>query len=141
MRWTFLVLFGLTVLAPLAGCGKASDRVLVSGKVTYLGEPVANGEIRFDAIGGTTQPAGASIRDGQYQAVGKGGVPVGKHRVSITAFRPNANAPAAPSGAGPMGGGGVPIQYLPAKYNTNSELTVTLEPGETKKTLDFDLKQ
>ena len=141
MRWRFLILLGLTVLTPLAGCGKTSDRALVSGKVTYRGEPVANGEIRFDAIGGTTQPAGASIRDGQYQVVGKGGVPVGNHRVSITAFRPNSGASAAPSGAGPMGGGGVPIQYLPAKYNTQSTLTITLEPGETKKTLDFDLKE
>ena len=141
MRWTFLVLFGLTAVAPFSGCGKASDRVLVSGKVTYLGKPVANGEIRFDSIGGTTQPAGASIRDGQYQVVGKGGVPVGTHRVSITAFRPNPGASAAPGGAGPMGGGGVPIQYLPAKFNTQSKLTVTLEPGETKKTLDFNLKE
>ena len=141
MRATFLILLGLTAVAPLAGCGKASDRVLASGKVTYRGEPVANGEIRFDAIGGTTQPAGASIRDGQYQVVGKGGVPVGNHRVSITAFRPNPSASATPSGAGPLGGGGVPIQYLPAKYNTQSELTVTLESGETKKTLDFDLKE
>ena len=107
MRWKFLILLGLTVLTPLAGCGKTSDRALVSGKVTYLGEPVANGEIRFDAIGGTTQPTGASIRDGRYEVVGKGGVP---------------------------------IQYLPPKYNTNSELTAALEPGETKKTLDFDLK-
>ena len=54
MRWALLILLTLAAVLPLAGCGKPNDRAVVSGKVTYKGEPVANGEIRFDVIGGTT---------------------------------------------------------------------------------------
>ena len=141
MRCILVGLLVFVIVAPMAGCGGgAADRVSVTGKVTYQGEPVAYGEIRFDPTDGAkSQPSGAPIRDGQYKVVGKGGVPVGTHRVSITAFRPNAR-PQAESAAVPMSGGAAPNQYLPAKYNTKTELTVTLEPGESEKTLDYDLK-
>ena len=141
MRWMIVGLFGLVIFSPMAGCGgDAADRVLVSGKVTYQGAPVAFGEIRFDPTNSAeSQPSGAPIRDGQYKVIGKGGVPVGTHRVSITAFRANTR-PQAESTTIPMSGGAAPIQYLPHKYNTQTELTVTLEPGENEKTLDYDLK-
>lgn len=128
----------------VAGCEHSGpERVAVSGKVTYRGEPVKSGEIRFIPIQETGGPTwGALIVDGQYVADGKGGVPVGVHRVEIC-------APGAKGTAGRGRTFGAPSshdaetvsqkQYLPAKYNTQSTLEITVEPGSSRIVKDFAL--
>jgi hypothetical protein len=126
----------LLVSFALFGCETANtlDRVEVRGKAAYAGKPLENGEIRFFPIEGTEGPvSGAPIIDGQYQVTQRGGVPVGTHRVQVEAFRssqayPELNAE-----------GGHREQYLPAKYNTSSQLTVTIAGDRSVFTYDFDL--
>jgi len=120
----------------LSGCGKTStlERVEVRGTAAYSGKPLENGEIRFFPIEGTEGPvSGAPIIDGQYQVTQRGGVPVGTHRVEVEAFRasqayPELNAE-----------GGHREQFLPAKYNTSSELTVTITGDRSVFNHDFNL--
>lgn len=131
---------GVTLLAvPLLfvmGCGGRSsdiEKVAISGTVTFDGEPVPNGEVRFYPINGTKGPvSGGPIRDGKYKAQAGGGVPVGEHLVDIRGFRPMSKGPADPEG-------GAVEQYLPTRYNSDSTLTVTITSDA--KVQDFNLTQ
>ena len=75
-------------------------RRVVFGNVTCGGEKVAFGEVLFVPIEGTRGPATAAvIVDGQYRAENRGGVPIGKHRVEISAQRATGRKVATPEGA------------------------------------------
>lgn len=121
---------------PLAGCRESTglQKVIVSGSVKYDGQPISNGEIRFFPIEGTQGPvSGSPIVNGTYEAKYRDGVPVGKHRVEIMAYRSQ-------KGSVPeeiAREGGPTEQYLPARFNTDSELTRSVEAST--KSLDFDL--
>ncbi len=139
--------FTITVLVlsfvTLAGCGSGDgrERIPVSGTVTYQGQPVANGEIRFQPIEGTkTSPSGATIKDGQYKVTARGGLPVGKFCVVITAFRPEARQALKKQKGGIGDDGKLLLQFLPPKYNNKSELTISINLEEEAKTANFDLK-
>ena len=117
---------------------------MVRGTVSYEGQPVESGQIRFHPIKDTRTPMwGAYIRDGQYEAYGKGGVPVGTHRVEILAHRvkPGAAEMAESAASDPLLVGLPTEQYLPEKYNTKTELEITIEPGSGRVTRDFDLSE
>ena len=126
------------------GCGdRGPGRVVVSGAVTHNGQPVKMGEIGFFPTSGTRAPmSGGYIVDGRYMVDAKGGVAAGTYKVEIRAYRPK---PEAASTGNPP-----PIvaearakspgeQFLPAKYNTKTELTFTVEPGGGPVTRDFEL--
>lgn len=125
-RITLLIL----ILIPATGCGgDGLEKVIVSGKVTYDGREVDNGEILFYPIADTKGPvSGGPIHDGWYKTTGKGGVPVGRHRVQIRAFKANPeykqDDPTSYAGR---------IQYLPDKFNKNSTLQVEI-PSDSKHT-------
>lgn len=125
------------------GCGGGLDKVVVDGDVSYQGEPVVNGEILFYPSGATQGPvSGASIKDGHYEAVGKGGVPVGTHRVEIRGFRAAglSKSQAAAATHAEMEGG-IREQYLPKKFNEETTLEATV-PGETSRTtINFTLTE
>ena len=74
-------------LPALSGCG--SDGLpskVVHGTITFNGEKVMLGQVRFVPIEGTPGPASfSSIEDGKYRIEARGGVPVGKHRVEVQA--------------------------------------------------------
>ena len=102
----------------------------MSGTVTYNGKPIPAGDIRFVPVATSAVPmAGAEIKDGQYRVDGRGGVPVGTHKIEIDAYRADAtgrkgNAPP------PMMARGVQrFQYLPKRYNFDSQMKITIEPG------------
>ena len=121
--------------AAIVGCGQSSDldKVVVRGMVTLDGQPIPNGELRFIPINGTKGSiSGGPIKDGAYVAQGRGGVPIGEHRVEIKAFRPDAKAgqPAEPEG-------GSAEQYLDKRYNDQSTLTAKIDAGT--ETQDFQL--
>lgn len=135
-----LVLAGCTLSLILpVGCGSSSGikRVVVSGKVSYQRQPVADGTVMFVPIQGTRGPtASATIEGGVYKVTAGGGVPVGIQRVEIQAYQPVANAPRrAPSLQD------IPAkqQYLPEQYNRQSTLEATITE-QAVQTLNFDLK-
>ncbi len=62
--------------------------IVVEGTITYEGETVQLGQVRFVPIDGTQGPASHSaIVDGKYKIEARGGVPVGRHRVEVAALR------------------------------------------------------
>ncbi|MCS7304408.1 MAG: hypothetical protein NZ602_04795 [Thermoguttaceae bacterium] len=131
------VLWMLGLLGAIGGCGRSSgpQRVVVTGTVTYNGQPIPNGEIRFVPTGQTKGPiSGASILEGKYRADGLGGVIVGTHRVEIRAFRADKSVPPDPHGEYPR------QQYLPKKFNDQSTMEVTIPPDKGTQTFNFDLK-
>jgi hypothetical protein len=130
------VLTALSALPLLiaGGCQKSGfERTVVSGAVTYRGVPIESGEIAFIPEG--QQPATiAAIRAGQYRAKAKGGVPVGTHQVKIKAFRdgnPSAKTDLAIDSNGK--------QFLPPRYNRESELRVTINSNAGEFVQDFQL--
>jgi hypothetical protein len=127
----------VVLAASCIGCGRGDgvDRVMLSGTVTYDGQAVEVGQIRFIPQPGTEAPLTVEkINDGRYETETTGGVPVGTHRVEITGYdRENyENTPVGP-GAAP------PEQLLPPQYNRESDLTITLESGQGATTHDFEL--
>ncbi len=90
--------------------------------MTFDGEPVKEGRIQFR---GTTDSRAfsAPIVDGKYSAE----VPVGTSSVEVTASRP---IPGKFDESNP--GERVPVgeMYIPAKYNSRTELTTDITSGE-----------
>ena len=136
--WSAMAFGGVLLATLLLGCGAESpQRVVVSGNITYRGQPVRNGQIHFLPTQGTQSPVtGTTISDGRYTVDRKGGVPAGTYRVeirTISAARRDQEsvedddhpAPNEPS--------------IPAKYNVNSELRILIEPDRVPITRDFHL--
>ena len=116
--------------------------MVVTGTVNYEGGPLENGMIRFRPIQRTQAPSsGAQIVDGKYTADSHGGVVAGTYRIEIEAYRIDPAYDGPPPG--PLSRDRDPPrqQYLPARYNTNSDLRLTIEPGSRKITKDFALTQ
>jgi hypothetical protein len=116
----------------IAGCSTDTDHGTLQGNVTLDGEPLPTGLIRFIPADGQTPTADATISDGKFTAK----VPVGEKRVSISApkvvgTRKFYDTPDAPT---------VDIveELLPARYNAQSELTITVTAGDQPQ--DFALK-
>jgi hypothetical protein len=95
MRCHYCRLFVLSavLLVPCGGCGATSGQTSpllpVKGKVTYKGQPVAKGTIRFEPDGYGRPATGRLQSDGSF-ALGTNkegdGVVAGAHRVSIGGF-------------------------------------------------------
>jgi hypothetical protein len=124
------------------GCGRGGpERSVVTGKVTYRGEPVENGEIWFLPVKDANLPSwSAKIIKGEYAAFGRGGVPVGTHRVEIRAWRIHGQVDM-DLVSGPAKGQAEPTreQYIPPKYNEQSTLEITVASGSGKIVKDFAL--
>ncbi|MBA2114195.1 hypothetical protein [Bremerella alba] len=121
----------LFLVALLTGCGQAGPETgQVSGTVTYNGKTLPAGTIVFIPEKEGSLTAYAEIQeDGTYvagtEAFGPG-VPLGKHRVMISAFIDH--GPEKPVEA-----------ILPEKFSSDrkSGLTVDVEPGDN--VVDFPL--
>lgn len=134
-----IIASALCALVPVflwtAGCNRAARLNLhpVSGKVTFDGEPVAEGFIEFRALSGDTRGFAGPIKNGTYAAK----TFAAPMSVSITAFRqvPGTFMQAAPDQPK------VPTteQYIPARYNTATELKADVPAGGDRR-LDFGLK-
>jgi len=128
----------LVVISSIAGCSSESASSL-SGKATFDGAPIPDGNIRLDPIGDTPGPGGAAkIIAGKYEIPRDAGMLAGKHQVLISAARATGRQVRAEN----LNGGPSTIAeiapYIPARYNANTELDVDLKPGEN--TEDFDLR-
>ncbi len=136
------IALGFFLTIGILGCGSSGrERVIVSGKVSFNGQPVKTGQIRFFPDTQVDSPtSGAYIVDGRYTADSKGGVPVGKFRVEILAFEPpKAPNPNAPPIVAEMASRQIGKQFLPEKFNTNSDLSLSIQTGSSPITQDFEL--
>ena len=113
---------------------------MVSGSVTYLGQPVEQGQIRFIPSGGSDLPMAATlIAGGKYQFERNGGVPEGTYKVSIEAYRVPGQLANQARGNTPPGPPISQEQYLPEKFNRMTTMTITIDANSGSVAKDFDL--
>jgi len=128
---TLIAVAAILAVVSFVGCGGGKELNEISGSVTLDGEPVKEGSIQFLPTGEGT-PEGANIVDGKYTAK----VSPGSSKVKITAMKahPTEKTPSIEPGEPD-----VPkmIEAVPAKYNT--ETTLTVEVAKDGETHDFTL--
>ena len=135
MTHTYRIL-AAAVCALAAGCSDRPALAPVKGTVTLDGKPLAAGSITFEAKG--LRPATGKIVNGEivelttYDA--GDGVPVGQHKVSVTATEDPASAVVANPGdaKAPKANYMVGKSLIPARYNdpSTSGLTADIKKGE-----------
>lgn len=129
----FRITFACLLLVSL-GCGKGTDGpqlYSVTGTATFDGSPIETGKILFRSAGAGKGFAG-DIVNGEYKLEAE----AGEMKVEITASRiipgkfDNSNPDDDPQPVGEM--------YIPAKYNTESELKATVK-ADGENTIPFEL--
>lgn len=117
------------VLLSVLGCGATENRAAIRGTVTVDGEPLKQGAIRFIPAGEAEGAMAATeIVNGKYSLEAEQGPTVGELRVEILADESN-QIPfdiMDPAAYRRHGGLPRPKQPLPPRYNTQSELSITL---------------
>jgi hypothetical protein len=114
------------------GCDAGPNLRGVSGSVTLDGAPVADGSIEFTPVEGTKgQIAGAAIKEGRYAVPEHHGVLIGgTYKVAIVSMRKTGRAV-----EGFTDGAGRPLpefeNYIPAKYNDETELEITISDDDS----------
>lgn len=115
-------------LAFLGGCERATPTTVeVSGTVTWLGQPVQQGDIIFQQADGTSIPDAGKIIQGHYKLQ----VKPGKKSVAIHANRETGEID--PTMRSP-----VRKPYIPEHYNAKTILRAEIEPGGAQR-VNFDL--
>lgn len=115
------------------GCSNEPRREVVRGKVTFKGQPVNEGMIRF--LIDNRASAQGKINKGEYRIDEHGGVPVGSGKVEIEAFEDTSKVVYASIDGKKVHEA---RQILPAKYNEKSELKVEITAGGANEK-NFDL--
>jgi hypothetical protein len=123
---------GVVLVLAVAGCATDPSVGTVSGEVTLDGQPLKDGIIKFIPGDGKTATADAPVRDGRYSAT----VPPGPKRVEVSApkvvgKRKVYDTPGSPEVD-------VVSELIPARYNVQSELTMTVAAG--RQTMNYELK-
>ena len=121
----------LAICLGMAGCN-AERSAVVSGTVTFDGQPIEDGVILFSAADGGSTTKGGIIAQGRYRVT----APQGLLKVTIRAAKVigkkklygTADSPEVP----------VKTEALPGKYNARSELQLEVGPGTNDK--DWDLR-
>ena len=120
---------GILLSLLLVGCSREAKLYPVSGSVSLDGQPVSEGDILFVSPDGVRGPDAGKIEGGKYALK----TTDGKKRVEVSA------AKIRPGGARGAGGEPVPEEYIPARYNTASELSFEVKPA-AENIINLDLK-
>jgi hypothetical protein len=133
-RWASVPWLAIVVIIVAAGCSKGDPNLSeVSGTVTVDGQPAKEGDITFIPADGKGRTAGSPITAGKYTAkVGVGTMKVeirvpktvGTRKLYNTADSETRN---------------LMEESLPAKYNTQTELTLDVKAGGMEDQ-NYDLK-
>jgi len=116
------------VFASLGGCGPSPPRLYeVTGDVTVDSKRLDAGYIAFDPADGKGDAYSGDVIDGAFSLA----VQEGSKFVSVRAYRPSKMP--GPGGAENFD------QYLPGRYNMQTELRVDVK-ADGVNTFDFDLK-
>jgi hypothetical protein len=129
-RWALLLL-GLVVVL---GCSGEEQRIVVTGTVTFDGQPIDNGTVLFipeGDSGSQTRPKfGTQIVNGKYAFEPNFGPVPGKYKVTITWDKKTGRK----ISTGDLIDTEETAQVLPPKYNSEEEtvLQVTVSRRENK---------
>jgi hypothetical protein len=115
-----------SVFVVVVGCN-GKDSYPITGKVSFDGQPVSNGQILFIPADKSLSPAAGRIEDGEYRLQAS----TGSKRVEIRAAR---IVRAAKETIGPQY-----QDYIPAKFNTASTLTAEVKADDENR-FDFHLE-
>jgi hypothetical protein len=127
------VLPHILALVLVAGCGPSGPAVgTVTGLVTLDGQPLKSGLIRFVPADGQSQTADGPIADGRFTVA----VPIGEKKVQISAPKAGRKIKMYDTPDSPVVE--ETTELLPARYNVNTELTMTVAKGQQEK--NFPLK-
>lgn len=123
----------VAVAVILAGCGDSrGDLAPVTGNVKLDGQPLVNAIVQFVPLGGAgVVSTGRTDEQGNYEMMATRtamGASRGENQVRITTFEIEDNA----------GKQKVIRERVPTRYNSASELKVTVKPGRNKH--DFTLQ-
>ena len=131
MTRTYSLLLGCGIA--FAGCtGSESTTGTVTGEVTFDGQPLKTGLIRFVPADGKTPTADAPITDGKFTAV----VPLGEKKVEISAPKVVGKLKMYDTPDSPVVDQVKDI--IPSQYNVRSTLTLKVQKGTQEKR--FELK-
>ncbi len=138
------------LLLAQSGCGQSSgpERIDISGKVTYQGQPIADGEISFDPEPGSPgPPTSGTIKNGEYKLGSGWGIVPGTYRVKIRAYRaPKDDSNIIQPGIEldrPPETPGIPRreQFLPEKFHDKSQIEkLVVASGKKSVEQNYDLK-
>jgi len=116
----------------IAGCGSGDDLAQVKGKVTLNGQPLQGATVKFQPTAEGGSPSfGETDAHGRYELMysfNTPGVMPGEHVVSIRT---------AATFFDEAGNELEREERVPARYNTQTELKRTVEPGTN--TINFEL--
>lgn len=140
MTRCILRLIGIASLMAIAvGCGAGKvERVAITGSVSFDGKPIEDGQIAFVPQGGGFNGVGA-IKNGKYDISSDRGPSPGPCTIRITGNRPTGRKTKPSAYSGDQTPQEVYEQFLPAKFNESSELTLEI-PNESTFAHDFELK-
>ena len=116
------------------GCGHGVPREAVSGTVTLDGKPLEQGSILFSPLAAGPS-AGGEIAQGRFELIQERGPGTSNYRVEINAWRKTGHSV---YDAERQAHEEMLESIIPAQYNSQSELEVTVEPGG-ENTFDFQL--
>ena len=134
--FTLVELLVVIAIIGIPGCNTGPEMIPISGSVTFQGKPIPLGKITLRAIEGTRAPAvGGTIKNGKYTIDTRGGAPPGTYRVLIEAVAKVGEAQVDIPGASTD----QLVQYIPERYNKNSELKLVVEPGAGPMEKNFEL--
>jgi hypothetical protein len=129
-RSRFWFLSIVCCLVWVTGCGPSDGLVQVGGTVTFDGAPIPEGTIQFRSLDGDQKAYAASILDGKYEAriaPGPASVEVRASRVIEGKF-----VESNPGELDPVG-----EMYIPEKYNSRTELKITVQSNKTDENFDL----
>lgn len=127
MKNTVLIVIICLTVGMMGGCGKKMpEKYRVFGQITLDAMPIADGEIIFRSLGKAPSVTG-KILQGKYECSPQGG----DFSVEIYALRMPKKMDS-PSGETPM-----PENYIPSRYNENTELKVVISKDIQE---NFELK-
>lgn len=118
------LMFSLCLL--LMGCTDSNplNRQAVTGEIMLEGAPLVDGSIEFSPVGEGTA-SGAVIQAGKFAIPAEKGLPPGDYLVRISAYDEDAEPIELPGESNKIA-----EELIPAKYNTESEITFTVEAGQ-----------
>ena len=118
---------GLCFFVIAAGCGQSAVKYPVMGEVRFKNEPIENGTMTLIPKLSSARTAVAPIVNGKYKTE----VTAGDWTVNIRAVREK--------GVPTLKGGEIPReQYIPAKFNNDSKVVITLPSDKTEFNYDLD---
>src|ERR1700751_6145490 len=119
---------GLCLLAIAAGCGKADPvKYPVQGEVRFKNAPIEKGTMTLIPKSSTARAAVSPIVNGKYKTE----VTAGDWTVNIRAVREKGQPD-------PKGGETPREQYIPAKYNNDSKVVITVPSDKSEFNYDLD---